>query len=130
MSLAGGLPVEVFRMGQRVVPPAAGGWGRTGGLAGEPLRETGAGRWRQVVAVVAAGEERGSGGRAVGDDKVELWGFVGEEADLVGAGVDLAEGLIRSEREGEREPLVSGFSEAFNFPQDREQGGPVIALLA
>jgi hypothetical protein len=80
--------------------------------------------------VVAAGEERGSSGRAEGDGEVVLLGFVGEEADLVGTGVDLAEGLIRSEREGEREPTVSGIGESFDFPDDGEQGGPVIALLA
>jgi hypothetical protein len=49
-----------------------------------------------------------------------LVGFVGEEADLVGAGVDLAEGLIGSEREGEREPLVPGIGEPFNLPDKRE----------
>jgi hypothetical protein len=80
--------------------------------------------------VVAAGEQRGSSGRAEGDGEGVLLGFVGEEADLVGEGVDFAEGLIRSEREGEREPTVSGIGEAFNLPKDREQGGPVIVLLA
>jgi hypothetical protein len=59
-----------------------------------------------------------------------LVGFVGEEADLVGEGVDLAEGLIGSEREGEREPTVSGIGEPFDLPQDGEEGCPVTIFFA
>jgi hypothetical protein len=59
--------------------------------------------------------ERGRSGRAEGDGEVVLLGFVGEEADLLGEGVDFAEGLIGREREGEREPTVSGIGEAFDL---------------
>jgi hypothetical protein len=59
--------------------------------------------------------EGGGSGRAEGDGEGVRCGFVGEEADLMGEGVDLAEGVIGSEWEGEREPAVSGIGEAFDL---------------
>jgi hypothetical protein len=73
--------------------------------------------------------ERGGSGRAEGDGEVVLLGFVGEEADLVGEGVDFADGVIGSEREGEREPTVSGIGEAFDLPEDCEERCPVTIFL-